>query len=107
MAEKVGFPGRKHGNGKTGESCPARPIRAGDPSHRVVTRDALDVARFIAGMAAQFEAMAIAAHLDQVAFFLGIAKAESEIAVRTSAVAEAQRAEEESYEPVVGPRRSR
>jgi hypothetical protein len=53
-----------------------------------VTRDALDVARYLAGMAAQLEAMAFAAHLDQVALFLGMAKTESETL--------AERAEEES-----------
>ena len=40
-------------------------------------------------MTAQLEAMAIAARLDLLAYFLGMAKAESEIYVRTNAVAEA------------------
>jgi hypothetical protein len=108
MAEEVGFPRRKHGDGKTGESGPERPsIRPADSSHRVVTRDPLDVARYLADLVAQLEAMAIAAHLDQVAYFLGMAKAQIEISVRANAVAEAERAEEESYEPAVGPPRSR
>ena len=105
MAEEVGFPRRKHGDGKTGESGPERPsIRPADSSHRVVTRDPLDVARYLADLVAQLEAMAIAAHLDQVAYFLEMAKAESDISNRTTAIAEAERAEEESYEPAVGPR---
>jgi hypothetical protein len=72
-----------------------------------VTRDPLDVAPYLADLVAQLEAMAIAAHLDQVAYLLGMAKAEIEISVRVNAVAEAERAEEESYEPAVGPPRSR
>jgi hypothetical protein len=102
MAEEVGFPRRKHGDGKTGESGPS--IRADDSSHRVVTRDPLDVARYLADLVAQLEAMAIAAHLDKVAYFLGMAKAESDISVRINAVAESERAEKESDKPAVGPR---
>jgi hypothetical protein len=53
-------------------------------------------------MTAQLEAMAIAGRLELLAYFLGMAKAESEIFVRTNAVAEAERADEESYEPAAG-----
>jgi hypothetical protein len=53
-------------------------------------------------MTAQLEAMAIAARLDLLAYFLGMAKAESEIYVRTNAVAEAERADEEPFEAAVG-----
>jgi hypothetical protein len=67
-----------------------------------VTREALDVARYITDMTAQLEAMAIASRLDLLAYFLGMAKAESEIYVRTSAVSEAERAEEEPFEAEVG-----
>ena len=59
-----------------------------------MTREALDVARYITDMTAQLEAMAIAGRLDLLAYFLGMAKAESEIYVRTNAVAEAERADE-------------
>ena len=79
-------------------------MRAENPSRGVVTRDAFDVARYLADMAAQLEAMAIAAHLDKVAYFLGMAKAESDISVRINAVAESERAEKESDKPAVGPR---
>ena len=41
-------------------------------------------------MTAQLEAMAVAARLDLLAYFLGMAKAESELFVRTNAVAEAE-----------------
>jgi hypothetical protein len=45
-------------------------------------------------MTAQLEAMAIAARLDLLAYFLGMARAESEIYVRTNTVAEAERVDE-------------
>jgi hypothetical protein len=67
-----------------------------------VTREALDVARYIAGMTAELEAVANAAHLDRLVYFLAMAKAESEIFVRTYGAPEAERAEEESDEPAVG-----
>ena len=67
-----------------------------------MTREALDVARYIAGITAELEAMANAARLDQLVYFLGMAKVESEIFVRTYGAPEAERAEEESDEPAVG-----
>ncbi|HEY3622629.1 MAG TPA: hypothetical protein VGL12_09605 [Roseiarcus sp.] len=67
-----------------------------------MTREALDVARYITDMTAQLEAMAIAARLDLLAYFLGMARAESEIYVRTNAVADAERADEEPFEAVTG-----
>ena len=56
-----------------------------------MAREALDVAHYITDMTAQLEAMAVAARLDLLAYFLGMAKAESELFVRTNAVAEAER----------------
>jgi hypothetical protein len=41
---------------------------------RAVTREVLDVARYITDVTAQLEALAIAAHLDQLAYFLGTGK---------------------------------
>jgi hypothetical protein len=93
MAEEVGFLRHKPGGGRGGKRAPPRsPRRADDPSHRV-----LDVARYITDVTAQLEALAIAAHLDLLAYFLGMAKAESEILVRVSGVPEAERAEDESH----------
>jgi hypothetical protein len=102
MPEEMGFPRRSRGeHGRAIKSAPARPLRrVNDASHRAVTREALDVARYITDMTAQLEAMAIAGRLDLLAYFLGMAKAESEIYVRTNALGEAERAEEESYEPM-------
>jgi hypothetical protein len=109
MADELGFPRRKRReHGKAGKTAPARPLRrANDASRGVVAREALDVANYITDMTAQLEAMAIAARLDLLAYFLGMAKAESELFVRTNAVAEAEADSEadveveDSYE--VGP----
>jgi hypothetical protein len=102
MTEELDFVRRKHGDGRAGKSAPARPLKRADPSSRTVAREALDVARYITDMTAQLEAMAIAARLDLLAYFLGMAKAESEIYVRTNAVAEAKHLAEEPYEPADG-----
>jgi hypothetical protein len=102
MTEETGFPRRKRGDGRAGKITLARPLKGGDPSGAAVTREALDVARYITDMTTQLEAMAIAARLDLLAYFLGMAKAESEIYVRTNAVAEAERLGEEPLEPADG-----
>ena len=102
MTEELDFVRRKRGDGRAGKSAPARPLKRADPSGRTVTREALDVARYITDMTAQLEAMAIAARLDLLAYFLGMAKAESEIYVRTNAVAEAERAGGDPFEAAVG-----
>ena len=81
---------------RAGRNGSGRPLRkANDSSHRAVTHEALDVARYITDMTAQLEAMAIAGRLDLLAYFLGMARAESEIYVRTNAVAEAERVDEQ------------
>jgi hypothetical protein len=67
-----------------------------------VTREALDVARYITGMTAKLEAVANAARLDRLVYFLAMTKAESEIFVRTYGAPEAERPQEESDEPAVG-----
>ena len=79
--------------GRNGSGSPLR--KASDSSHRAVTHEALNIARYITDMTAQLEAMAIASRLDLLAYFLGMARAESEIYVRTNAVAEAERADEQ------------
>lgn len=103
MAEELGFPRRKRGDGRARKSAPARTLnRVDDSVGGAVTREALDVARYITDMTAQLEAMAMAARLDLLAYFLGMAKAESEIYVRTNALAEAESEDEQPYEPVGG-----
>ena len=90
MTPEDGFPRRKrleHGRAGKG-ALAARPLKRSDSaSLRVVTREALDVARYVSDMTAQLEAMATAARLDLLAYFLGMAKAESEMFVRTTAIA--------------------
>ena len=103
MAKEVGFPRLKPGGGRAGKRAPPRSRRRADgPSHGAVTREVLDVARYITDVTAQLEAAAFAAHLDQLAYFLGMAKAESEILVRINVALEAERAANESHEPIVG-----
>jgi hypothetical protein len=102
MIEEVGFPRRIRGEARTVRNGSARsPRRANDSSHRGVTREALDVARYITDMTAQLEAMAIAGRLDLLAYFLGMAKAESEIYVRTNAVAEAEHTDQQAFEAAI------
>jgi hypothetical protein len=88
----------KREDGRAARSAPARsPRRPDKPPHGAVTREEeLDAARYIAGMTAKLEAVAIAARLDRLVYFLGMAKVESEIFVR------AEGAEEESDESAVG-----
>jgi hypothetical protein len=64
----------------------------------VTREEELDATRYIAGMTAKLEAVAIAARLDRLVYFLGMAKVESEMFVRTHG---AERAEEESHESAV------
>ncbi|HEX9169225.1 MAG TPA: hypothetical protein VF886_09905 [Roseiarcus sp.] len=92
MADELGFPRTKRGeHGRVGKSAPARPLKRADDSRRgIVAQEALDVAQYITDMTAQLEAMAVAAHLELLAYFLGMAKAESELFVRTNAVAEVE-----------------
>jgi hypothetical protein len=100
MAGENGFPRRKRlEHGRASRGALARPVkRADDASLRTVTREALDVARYVSDMTAQLEAMATAARLDLLAYFLGMAKAESEMFVRTSALTKAELRDDQSSE---------
>ena len=86
MAGEESYPRRKRAEpARTVKSAPAKPLRRTEgEALRAASREALDVARYIADMTAQLEAMANAAHLDLLAYFLGMAKAESEMFVRTN-----------------------
>jgi hypothetical protein len=97
----MGFMKPKCGDGRAARSALARsPGGADKPSRGAVTREEeLDAARYIADMIAKLEALAIAAHLDRLVYFLEMVKVESEIFVRTHG---AERAEEESDESAVG-----
>jgi len=53
------------------------------------TQEAVDVAGYVHDMTAQLEAMALAAGLDLLAYFLGMARSEADLFVRTNDVSEA------------------
>jgi hypothetical protein len=48
------------------------------------THEALDVAEYVSDVAAQIEAMALAAGLELLAYFLGMARSEADLFVRTN-----------------------
>ena len=90
MADENGFPRRK----RAGRGRPPREPdavmtrRTEDPSSRVAPREALDVARYVTDMTAQLEALAVAARLDLLAYFLSMVKAESDLFIRGNAQAD-------------------
>jgi hypothetical protein len=84
MSGDSGFP-RRPGPVSRRPSSEYRNIPSSRPaSAKTTTQEALDVARYVADMTAQLEAMAIASRLEMLAYFLGMAKAESELMLRTS-----------------------
>jgi hypothetical protein len=103
IAAQVGFVKPKREGGRGARSAPAKsPRRPEKPSHPVVTpEEELDAAHYIAGMTAKLEAVASAARLDRLVYFLGMAKVESEMFVRAHGAEGG--AEEESDESAVGP----
>jgi hypothetical protein len=58
--------------------------KASAAGETVATRESLDVAGYIHDMTAQLEAMAIAGGLDLLAYFLGMARSEADLFVRTN-----------------------
>ena len=102
MAGESVFARRKRlGQGRSAKDSRARELNRKEGSaFDAATPDAIDVARYAADMTSQLEAMANAAHLDLLAYFLGMAKAESELFVRTNAPSEAESSAEE---PEAGP----
>jgi hypothetical protein len=89
MAE-IGFPRQKRVTRGRDARDPqiAATGQAEISSHRVAPREAFDVARYVTDIAAQLEAMAVAAQLDSLAYFLGMAKAEGDLFVRDNARAD-------------------
>lgn len=86
MVGQIGFPrrGRKDRGGGPVEARAVVRGPAEGPASRPDAREALDIARYVTDMTAQLEAMAIAAKLELIAYFLGMAKAESELYVRSN-----------------------
>ena len=86
MAGESGFPRRKRsGRGRDAGDPQLLGTKPPEIPSRVAPREAFDVARYVTDMSAQLEAMAIAARLDLLAYFLGMAKAEGDLFLRTHA----------------------
>src|SRR5271166_3657653 len=82
-----GFPRRNRAaQARAAREAPTT-VRVDDPSRGLVSRKSLDVARYVADMSAQLEAMALAADLDLLGYFMGMARAEADLFVRTNAAA--------------------
>lgn len=82
MAAQDLFPRRKRLHRAV--SGPVVEITKANEPAPVATREALDVAGYVHDMTAQLEAMAIAANLDLLAYFLGMARSEADLFVRTN-----------------------
>ncbi len=81
MASHQGYPRRK--DPRSSSPLP----QTESPSKQaagVASREALDVAAYVSDMTAQLEAMALSARLDLLAYFLGMARSEADLFVRTN-----------------------
>jgi len=85
MADNQVYPRRKRAT--RGHAADAHD-RHGSRAPDTATREAVDVAGYVHDMTAQLEAMALAAGLDLLAYFLGMARSEADLFVRTNDVAE-------------------
>jgi len=81
----------QYGDLRRKRAAPASPARdahargeAAVLSKGVASREALDVANYISDMTAQLEAMSLAAGLDLLGYFLGMARSEADLFVRTN-----------------------
>ena len=70
------------------------------PSDHFAPREALEVARYATIMTIQLEAMAVAARLDLLAYFLGMARAQCDLVVRGNAQADGSSVESGEIGPV-------
>jgi hypothetical protein len=70
------------------------------PSDHFAPQEALEVARYVTVMTVQLEAMAVAARLDLLAYFLGMARAQCDLVVRGNAQADGSKVESEEIGPV-------
>jgi hypothetical protein len=84
MAGESGFPRRRRA-GRARDAVDSQPTatRRSENPPNVAPKEAFDVARYVTDMSAQLEAMAISARLDLLAYFLGMAKAEGDLFLRT------------------------
>jgi len=86
MSSLDGFPRRKRPSHQrtVGNAWAEVSKRTREPSPGEATREALDIARYVADLTAQLEAMSAAVDLDLLAYFLAMAKAEAELFLRTN-----------------------
>ena len=80
MANQQAYPRRKNAK------YASEPATASASRHAagVASREALDVAAYISDMTAQLEAMALSGRLDLLAYFLGMARSEADLFLRTN-----------------------
>jgi hypothetical protein len=93
----------QYGDLRRKRATPASPAReaharseAAGPAKGVASREALDVASYISDMTAQLEAMSLAAGLDLLGYFLGMARSEADLFVRTNESPEDETAAEDN-----------
>jgi hypothetical protein len=79
---------------------------ANRPSQMSGARETSSVARYMAEMTAQLEAMATAVDLDLLAYFLGMARAEAQLLVQTTSEAVGQAKPAGDAEPDAGETRN-
>jgi len=85
------YPRRKRAQRARGTREPEhRGSAQSDEAPELATREALDVAGYVSDMTAQLEAMALAGGLDLLAYFLGMARSEADLFLRTNAGAEGE-----------------
>jgi hypothetical protein len=96
MSELDGFRRRKRPDQRTGAHARAvASTRLRKASAGEATEEALDIARYVADMTAQLEAMSAAVDLDLLAYFLRMAKAEAELFLRVTVEAGPESSEDE------------
>lgn len=98
MVVQNGYPRRKHA--ATARATLEAEIHSSSPKDpdAFATQELLDIAGYVSDMTAQLEAMALAAGLDLLAYFLGMARSEADLFVRTNAGPEAETTSEEGEE---------
>jgi hypothetical protein len=85
MASHEAYPRRKRPQRGPATHSRYGSAEAGDGAP---SREAIDVAAYVSDMTAQLEAMALAANHDLLAYFLGMARSEADLFLRTSEGAE-------------------
>jgi len=86
MVSHEGYPRRKQPlRGRRKPESARHASSSTEPTTGVATREALDIASYVSDMTAQLEAMAQAAGLDLLSYFLGMSRSEADLFIRTNA----------------------